>query len=237
MDYNELLRKAEQHWDREVVQGCGFTVPALRLTREMIEEYIAGRRADLQGVAIENRELLRNVQDKEVLCLASGGGQQSAVFGLLGAHVTVLDLSEGQLKGDRTTAQHYGYQVNTVKGDMSDLSAFADASFDLVYQIHSIAWIPDVRAVYREVYRVLRPGGLYGVVHNNPAIHPATFSGGLAGWDGVGYRIADRYKGGPILKNRAGVENMEEGEPTGDNRHLLRTSSVGCWNWASSFAK
>ena len=126
------------------------------------------------------------------------------------------------MKGDRTAAQHYGYQVKTVKGDMSDLSAFADTSFDLVYQIHSIAWIPDVRPVYREVHRVLRPGGLYGVVHNNPAIHPATFSGGQAGWDGVGYRIVDRYKGGPILNNQAGVENMEEGEPTGDNRHLLK---------------
>lgn len=74
MDYNELLRKAEQHWEREVVRGCGFTVPALRLTREMIEEYIAGRRADLPGVSLENPELLRGVQGKEVLCLASGGG-------------------------------------------------------------------------------------------------------------------------------------------------------------------
>ena len=39
-----------------------------------------------------------------------------------------VDLCEGQLRGDRTTAAHYGYEVATVKGDACDLSCFADAS-------------------------------------------------------------------------------------------------------------
>lgn len=216
MSQNDILRKVEEHWDREVDAGCGYTVPALSLTRELVEDYVAGRVDRLPGVEyIEPRHVLVGVAGKDVLCLASGGGQQSAVFGLLGARVTVLDLCEGQLRGDRTAAQHYGYEVATVKGDMRDLSAFGDASFDLVYQAPSIAWVPDVTSVYREVYRVLRPGGLYCVAHNNPAVH-------LASWDGTGYRITDRYQGGPVLRNAAGVENMEEGEPTGDNRHLLK---------------
>ena len=67
---------------------------------------------------------------------------------------------------------------------------------------------------------MLRPAGLYRVALANPAVH-------LARWDGVGYRIVDRYKGGPVLRNGAGVENMEEGEPTGDHRHLLRDSLGG----------
>lgn len=54
----------------------------------------------------------------------------------------------------------------------------------------------------------------------NPAVH-------LAHWDGIGYRIVDRYKGGRVLKNAAGIENMEEGEFTGDHRHLLRDSVGG----------
>lgn len=35
--------------------------------------------------------LLADIDGKDVLCLASGGGQQSAVFSLLGAKVTVVD--------------------------------------------------------------------------------------------------------------------------------------------------
>jgi SAM-dependent methyltransferase len=199
MSYNDILRKVEQHWDREVEAGCGYTVPALSLSRELVEDYVAGRLDRLPGVEyMEQRQLLVGVAGKDVLCNASGGGQQSAVFGLLGARVTVLDLCEGQLRGDRAAAQHYGYEVTTVKG-----------------QAPSIAWVPDVRPVYREVYRVLRPGGRYCVAHNNPAVQLAT-------WDGTGYRIVDRYRGGPVLRNAAGVENMEEGEPTGDNRHLLK---------------
>ena len=51
---------------------------------------------------------------KDVLCLAAGGGQQSAVFGLLGARVTVIDFTQGQLDGDITAAKHYGYPVETI---------------------------------------------------------------------------------------------------------------------------
>jgi len=224
MGHDDILRIVEQHWDREVEAGGGFTIPALGLTRELIEEYISGKRDELPGIAdsMEPRHLLASVERRDVLCLASGGGQQSAVFGLLGANVTVLDLCEGQLRGDRAAAEHYGYPIRAVKGDACDLSAFVDDSFDLVYQAPSMSWIPDVRPVYREVYRVLRRGGRYCVVHNNPAVHAAMFEGGLAGWDGLGYRIADQYQAGPVLRNEAGIDNMEEGEPTGDHRHLLK---------------
>ncbi len=222
MTDEDTLRIVEQHWDREVEAGCGFTRPALSLSRELLEEFVAGRVEQLPSIEdlFEPRHVLKGVEGKDVLCLASGGGQQSAVFGLLGANVTVLDLCEGQLRADQAAARHHGYQLKTVKGDACDLSAFADASFDIVYQAPSMGWIPNVRAVYRGVHRVLRPGGMYRVALGNPAVH-------LAHWDGVGYRIVDRYIGGRVLKNAAGVENMEEGEFTGDHRHLFRDSVGG----------
>ncbi len=218
----DARRIVEEHWDKEVEAGCGFTIPALDLTLELVEQHVAGESEALPGIEdlMEPRWFLDGVAGREVLCLASGGGQQSAVFGLLGANITVLDLCEGQLKGDRTAAEHYGYEIRTAKGDACDLSAFAEESFDLIYQAPGMSWIPDVRAVYREVYRVLRRGGRYRVALANPAVH-------LVHWDGIGYRIVDRYKGGRVLKSAAGVESMEEGEPTGDNRHLFRDSVGG----------
>jgi SAM-dependent methyltransferase len=222
MTHEEILRIVEANWEREVAAGCGYTMPALELSRKLIDEYVAGTLDELPGIEdpMDPRQLLRNVAGKNVLCLASGGGQQSAVFGLLGAQVTVLDLSQGQLNGDRTAARHYGYQITTIKGDACDLSCFADAAFDLVYQAPSIGWIPDIHAMYREVYRVLRPHGLYRIAIDNPAVH-------LAEWDGAGYRIIGRYQGGPVLRNAAGIENMDEGEPTGDHRHLFKDSLGG----------
>ena len=69
--------------------------------------------------------------------------------------------------------------------------------------------------------RVLRSGGTYAVSHVKPSTYPASFVGGNNGCDGLGYRIAEPYAGGPILKSPEGAENMRTGEPTGEYRHLL----------------
>lgn len=221
MRQDDPTHRIEQFWDKEVEKGAGYTRPALGLTSQAIADYVDGRADELPGVAHIPRYLLRDVAGQDVLCLASGGGQQTAVFGLLGANVASLDICEGQLAADRTAAEHYGYPIRTVKGDMRDLSVFADGCFDLVFQEISIVFVPDVREVYREVHRVLRPGGCYYVDHCNPATFPTCFEGGANGWDGTGYRIAEPYIGGPILKTASGMESMTEGEPTGEYRHLL----------------
>jgi len=148
-------------------------------------------------------------------------GQQSAVYGLLGANVTVFDISVGQLKSDEKAAEYYGYKVKLIQGEMQDLSCFNDNTFDIVYQPISIVFVPDVRIVYREVHRVLKKGELYRVAHINPATYPVDFDGNGNGWDGIGYRITEPYRGGPVLRNDKGVENMCEGKLTGEFRHTF----------------
>ncbi len=132
--------------------------------------------------------VIEDLRGKDVLCLAAGGGQQSAIYSLLGARVTVFDFSEGQLNGDRKAAAHYGYEVTTIQGDMRDLSPLDDESFDLVYGT-GMCFVPDAQEVYSGVARVLRTGGLYRVDFPNPAtefVEPDT-------WDGEGYRITLPY--------------------------------------------
>lgn len=221
MKQDDITRKTEEMWDQNAMTGGRYAVPSLDLDREQLRQFARGE-IDQPETIIYPRSVLRDVEGKDVLCLASGGGHQSVVFGLLGANVTVLDLSAGQLNGDRVAAEHYGYDVRLVKGDMRDLSVFDDASFDLIYQPISITFVPDVKEVYREVHRVLRPGGVYSVHHCNPSTYPTSFVGGANGWDGEGYRIAEPYMGGPILVDSDGRENMTCGEPIGEYRHLLR---------------
>ena len=68
-------------------------------------------------------------------------------------------------------AEREGLELVTMEGDMADLSVFADESFDLVFHPTSNLFVPDVRPVWREVYRVLRPGGAAGRVSQPYRVH------------------------------------------------------------------
>jgi SAM-dependent methyltransferase len=107
----------------------------------------------------------------DVLGLASGGGRQGPILAAAGANVTVLDASEGQLALDRDVAERHGLPLATAQGDMRDLSRFADASFDVI--VHPIAncYVAEVRPIWREAFRVLRPGGLLLAGWQNPALY------------------------------------------------------------------
>ncbi len=221
MQLDSVAAKNQKYWDEEVRQGKRYTRPWLDLDRDALLAYARGQIPQLPRPYLYPRQVLQDVAGKDVLCLATGKGQQSAAFGLLGAAVTVLDLCAGQLESDQLAARHHGYQVRTVQGDMRDLSVFGDASFDLVYQSISIVFVPDVREVYREVARVLRSGGMYCVGHCNPTTDATFPDGPTNGWDGTGYRIAEPYIGGAVRQRPDGSESMAEGEPTGEYRHLL----------------
>jgi len=94
-----------------------------------------------------------------LLGLASGGGQQMPIFAVLGAACTVLDISERMLDNERTVAAREEYSIEIVRADMTKTFPFADGSFDLIFHPVSNCYIEDVRPVWRECFRVLRPGG------------------------------------------------------------------------------
>jgi ubiquinone/menaquinone biosynthesis C-methylase UbiE len=144
------------------------------------------------------RNLLSDIAGKDVLCLACGGGQQSAVFGLLGASVTVVEISRGQLAADRTAATHYGYPVTLLHADMRDLSMLTDASFDLVYNT-ALCYVPDICRVYSESARVLRPGGKYRTDFWQPAVD-------FVQWDGEAYQVARPYHEQVLRREDGAIE-------------------------------
>lgn len=222
---DDIARQNQRYWDEQVAQGRRCTVPYLDLDADAYRRYAAGESDVWPCMEFEQAPegiVLKAAPGRDVLCLAGGGGGQSVQLALMGARVTVLDLCAGQLEADRRAAAHYGYQVRTIQGDMRDLSAFADQSFDHVLQPVSLAFVPDLRQVYGQVWRVLRPGGLYASAHCNAATDPICFDGPNGGWDGAAYRISEPYCGGPVLLDAAGRENMTDGQPTGEHRHLYR---------------
>lgn len=154
VDVRQYNREA---WNRQVEKGDRWTVP---VGPEVIA---AARRGEWSVVLTPRKPVPRawfgELKGKDVLCLAGAGGQQAPIFAAAGARVTVLDNSPGQLGQDRKVAERDGLELRLVEGDMRDLSAFADGSFDLVFHPCSNCFVDAIRPVWREAFRVLRPGG------------------------------------------------------------------------------
>ena len=100
------------------------------------------------------------LRDRRVLGLASGGGQQMPVFAALGADCAVLDYSDKQIASERMVAAREGYAIQIVQADMTRPLPFEDGCFDLIFHPVSNCYIREVLPVWRECYRVLKPGGV-----------------------------------------------------------------------------
>lgn len=178
MDIREYNRAA---WNKEVEKGNLWTIP---VGPEVISAARRGEWKVLLTPAIPvPPEWFPHLPGCDVLCLASGGGQQGPVFAAAGANVTVYDNSPRQLAQDRMVAERDGLTLTTVEGDMRDLSQFPDASFDLVFHPVSNVFVPDILPVWREAYRVLRSGGILLAGQTNPIIY--TFDQRLVAAQGI----------------------------------------------------
>jgi sterol 24-C-methyltransferase len=98
----------------------------------------------------------------DVGCGVGGPAREIAKF--TDAHITGLNNNDYQI--DRAT--HYAVkeglsgQLKFVKGDFMQMS-FPDNSFDAVYAIEATVHAPKLEGVYGEIFRVLKPGGVFGV--------------------------------------------------------------------------
>jgi SAM-dependent methyltransferase len=159
-DYNRYA------WNHQVDKNNKFTIPVDSKTVD------SARKGEFSVLLTETKpvpkEWFPSFRGLDLLGLACGGGQQGPVFAALGANITIFDNSPAQLERDRQVADREGLTIRTVEGDMRDLSVFPDESFDLVFHPVSNVFCPEVRPVWKESFRVLRPGGLLLAGFANP---------------------------------------------------------------------
>lgn len=155
-------------WDREVEKGVRWSVPVG--PREVADARAGRVEIVLTPVRVVPHAWLQPLRGRRVLALASGGGQQGPLLAAAGAHVTVLDASAAMLAKDREVAAREHLTVETVQGDMRDLSAFEDGVFDLIVHPVSNCFCPEIEPVWREAARVLTPDGELIAGFFNPSV-------------------------------------------------------------------
>ncbi|MBR2520990.1 MAG: class I SAM-dependent methyltransferase [Oscillospiraceae bacterium] len=162
MDYQDINAETIDRW---VDEGWEWGVPISH------EEYsrAANGQWDVKLTPTKNvpHIWLGELSGRKVLGLACGGGQQIPIFAALGAECTVFDYSKKQLDSERAVSLREGYNVRIIRGDMTKPLPFEDGEFDLIFHPVSNCYVREVKPIWRECFRVLRPGGvlLSGVDH------------------------------------------------------------------------
>ena len=163
MDIRAYNREA---WNKEVEKGNPWTIP---VSHHQIHDARQGKWEIVLTPSIPvPKNWFPDFTEKPVLCLASGGGQQGPILAAAGGKVTVLDNSPHQLEKDLILSKMENLEMDIVEGDMRDLSQFPDNHFLLVFHPVSNIFVPEITSMWKEVYRVLQPGGVLLSGFSNP---------------------------------------------------------------------
>ena len=153
----DLLEHNRNAWNAEAVNGNRWTIPVSK------DEIDAALEGNLSIVLTPKKpipkEWLGEIIGKKILCLASGGGQQGPLLAAAGAQVVVFDNSDEQLARDKAISEEYDLQIQTVQGNMQDLSCFPEDTFDLIIHPVSNCFIDNLEPVWNESCRVLNVNG------------------------------------------------------------------------------
>ena len=154
MDYQDINAATIDRW---VEEGWEWGRPISH------EEFAAAVNGEWDVLLTPTKKVphgwLGELKGKKLLGLACGGGQQMPIFAALGADCTVFDLSEKQLESERLVAKREGYSIRVIRGDMTKPLPFEDEEFDLIFHPVSNCYAREVKPIWRECMRVLKPGG------------------------------------------------------------------------------
>jgi ArsR family transcriptional regulator len=103
------------------------------------------------------RALVQLLDPGEVLDIASGDGVLAELLAPYSKRVVCLDISEKVIEAGRNRLGDVPH-VSFETGDMHDLP-FDASSFDTAVLMHALTFTTDPRRVFKEVFRILRPGG------------------------------------------------------------------------------
>jgi len=111
------------------------------------------------------------------------------------AHVTGLDVSAPCLRYAHARSQSQGVAVHYQQGNATHTS-FEDGSFDLVFSSMFLHELPkkDIKAVFAEAHRLLKPGGLLLHYELPPNSATSPYDGFYLDWDSY-YNYEPFYKG------------------------------------------
>jgi ubiquinone/menaquinone biosynthesis C-methylase UbiE len=165
---NPALKSAvREHWERET---CGIRYAQSAERQRYIEE-VEQARYSLEPYIPVFADFPSGA-GLNVLEIGVGAGTDFSNWCRYAAHATGVDLTESavDLTMERLQLADIDPSRYTVQRADSEQLPFPDCSFDLVYSWGVLHHTPDTPAAFREVHRVLKPGGrLKAMIYHKPS--------------------------------------------------------------------
>jgi len=119
----------------------------------------------------DDLHLVGDVPGKRILEIGCRGGQNSIALARRGAIAAGTDPSDQQVAHARELAAREGVQLRFYQSSLEDLSEFADRSQDVVLSTYALSYVEDIDRCFREVFRVLKPGGIFVFSSDHPIMN------------------------------------------------------------------
>lgn len=174
-------------WDLEVDNQHWATVPISFEALPKLER--EGYPISLTGSRQLPKNWLGNIKNKDILCLACGGGQQTLLLALRGANVVSLENSEKQLKTDFETANKHQVKIETILGSMDSKQAYPNRKFDYVLLGMGAQFVEDLSKVFPLVRDSLKNDGTFIGAFVNPICYLFDWAAYEEGKMEIKYRV------------------------------------------------
>lgn len=114
-----------------------------------------------EGYLRYHQEIFNNVQNKKIASVCGSDGQRGVALALLGAEVTVFDISKMQKKYALELAKHAGVTINYEVGDFNSIDPSKYTGyFDYIYCEGGILhYFHDLNLFFAQVSRILKTDG------------------------------------------------------------------------------
>jgi sterol 24-C-methyltransferase len=135
-----------------------YIPPALDLSLSIIKNQILFEKKLSQDLSIS--------QGDNVLDIGCGRGRvANHIASTTGAHITGLNIDPDQLESARQFAlgNNLSQQCQFILGDLNDIPLpFKDNSLDAVYHIQAFSLAKDLKKLFADIFRILKPGKKFG---------------------------------------------------------------------------
>ncbi|UVI29199.1 class I SAM-dependent methyltransferase [Paenibacillus spongiae] len=116
---------------------------------------------------------LPDIKGKRICIPSSGNNHAVYAFHLMGASVTSCDISEKQLEKSAEIARKHHWDIEFICDDTMSLSKLKRDEYDFVYTSNGVhVWIDDLKAMYRNIQRILNSNGAYIMFDVHPFMRP-----------------------------------------------------------------